>query len=52
MLEIDDLTVWMGEPYIINDKIKVLQPTIRDILTFGEKDYFTVIQTLCSTSSN
>lgn len=52
MLEIDDLTVWMGEPYVINDKIKVFQPKIRDILNFGEKDYFTVIQTLCSTSSN
>ena len=52
MLEIDDLTVWMGEPYIINDKIKVLQPIIRDILNFGEKEYFSVVQTLCSTSSN
>ena len=52
MLEIDDLTVWMGEPYVINDKIKVLQPTIRSILNFGEKEYFSVIQTLCSTSSN
>ena len=52
MLEIDDLTVWMGEPYIINDKIKVLQPIIRDILNFGEREYFSVVQTLCSTSSN
>ena len=52
MLEIDDLTVWMGEPYVINDKIKVLQPMVRDILNFGEKEYFSVVQTLCSTSSN
>ena len=52
MFEIDDLTVWIGEPYVINDKIAVTQPKIRDILTFGEKDYFNVIQTLCSTSSN
>ena len=52
MFEIDDLIVWMGEPYVINDKITVTQPKIRDILTFGEKDYFNVIQTLCSTSSN
>lgn len=52
MLEIDDLTVWMGEPYVINDKIKCLQPTIRSILNFGEREYFSVIQTLCSTSSN
>jgi len=52
MFEIDDLTVWMGEPYIINDKIQVLQPTVGDILRFGEKDYFNIVQTLCSTSSN
>ena len=52
MLEIDDLTVWMGEPYVINDKIKVLQPKIRDILYFGEKEYLSVVQTLCATSSN
>ena len=52
MLEIDDLTVWMGEPYVINDKISILQPNLREILNFGERQYFSVIQTLCSTSSN
>lgn len=52
MLEIDDLTVWMGEPYVINDKISVFQPNVRDILAFGERQYFSVVQTLCSTSSN
>ena len=52
MLEIDDLTVWMGEPYVINEKISVLQPNLRDILSFGERQYFNIVQTLCSTSSN
>ena len=52
MLEIDDLTAWMGEPYVINEKISVFQPKIKDILIFGEREYFQVIQTLCSTSSN
>jgi hypothetical protein len=52
MLEIDEVTLWMGEPYIINDKIKVLQPNLRQVLEFGERQYFSVIQTLCSTSSN
>ena len=52
MFEIDDLQLWMGEPYVINDKIKVLQPTIGDVLRFGEREYFSVVQTLCSTSSD
>lgn len=52
MLEIDDLTAWMGEPYVINDKISVLQPNIGDVLKFGERQYFSIVSTLCSTSSN
>jgi hypothetical protein len=52
MLEIDEVTLWMGEPYVINDKIKVLQPNMRQVLEFGERQYFSVVQTLCSTSSN
>lgn len=52
MLEIDEVTLWMGEPYVINDKIKVFQPNLRQVLEFGERKYFSVIQTLCSTSSN
>lgn len=52
MFEIDDCTLWMGEPYVINDKIQVLQPTIGDILRFDEQTYFNMVQTLTSTSSN
>lgn len=52
MLEIDDLTVWAGAPYVINDKIAVLQPKIGDVLAFGERQYFSVVNTICSTSSN
>lgn len=42
----------MGEPYVINDKISVIQPNIRDVLTFGEREYFNIVQILCSTSSD
>lgn len=52
MLEIDDLTAWMGEPYVINEKISVLQPNLRSVLQFGERQYFSVVSTICSTSSN
>ena len=52
MLEIDDLTAWMGEPYVINEKISVFQPNLKDILKFGERQYFSIVNTLCSTSSN
>lgn len=52
MLEIDELTAWMGAPYVVSDKISVLQPNIREILAFGERQYFNMVNTLCSTSSN
>lgn len=52
MLEIDEVTAWMGAPYVVSDKISVFQPNIRDILTFGERQYFNVVSTICSTSSN
>lgn len=52
MFNVDELALWMGKPYVINDKITVLQPTIGEVIEFGEKEYFSVVQTLCSTSSN
>lgn len=52
MLFIDDSFLWMGEPYIVNSKIQVFQPTVGDILRFGEREYYRIIRTLTSTSSN
>lgn len=52
MFEVDDLKVWIGEPYVINDKISVFQPSLRDIINASEREYFSTVQTLCSTSSN
>lgn len=52
MFEVDDLFCWSGEPLVINDKITVRQPTIREIIKNGEASYFSMVQALCSTSSN
>ena len=35
-LEVDDLKLYIGDDFVINDNIKVLQPTIRKIAEFGE----------------
>lgn len=37
---------------VINDKITVRQPTIREIIMSDEESYLSTISTLCSTSSN
>lgn len=52
MFNISELFCWCGEPLVINDKISVQQPTIKDIILNDEASYFSIVSTLCSTSSN
>ena len=52
MFNISELFCWCGEPLVINDKISVRQPTIREIIQNDEESYFSTVSALCSTSSN
>ena len=51
-LDVDDLKLYIGDDYVINDNIKVLQPTIRQIAEFGEKDFFSVVHTVTAIPSD
>ena len=51
-LDVDDLKLYIGDDYIINDSIKVLQPTIRQIAEFGERDFFSVVHTVTAIPSD
>lgn len=46
MFEIDELKVYKGDDIRITDKIIVTQPTIGQIIDFGEKRYFSTVHTL------
>ena len=46
IFEYDELKMYFGEPYCINDKIVVYIPTIGEIVEFGEKEYYSMIHTL------
>ena len=46
MFEVDDLKVYRGSDIPITDKIIVTQPTIDQIIEFGEKRYFQTVYTL------
>lgn len=48
----DELSIYFGYDYTINDKITVYQPTIGDIVEFGEEAYFSVAQTLTAIPSD
>ena len=46
MFEYDELQMYFGEDYIINDKIKIHQPTIGEIVQYGEREYYSMVHTL------
>lgn len=46
MFEYDELQMYFGEDYIINDKIKIHQPSIGEIVQYGEREYYSMIHTL------
>lgn len=46
MFEIDELKVYRGSDIKITDKIIVTQPTIEQIMDFGEKKYFNAVHSL------
>ena len=49
---IDPLQIYRGSPYIINDRIKILQPTLGQIADFGEQRYFNMVHTITAISSD
>lgn len=46
MFDIDDLKIYRGSDIPITDKIIVMQPTIDQIIEFGEKRYFQTVHCL------
>lgn len=48
----DDLMLYFGDDYVINDKIKIHQPVIDELVKYGEASYFSTIYTLCAIPSD
>ena len=51
-LDVDDLKLYIGDDFLINDSIKVLQPTIKQIAEFGEREFFSVVHTITAIPSD
>lgn len=51
-MDVDDLKLYIGDNFIINDNIKIFQPTIRTIAEFGERDFFSVVHTVTAIPSD
>lgn len=51
-LPVDMLRLYFGDDLVLNDKIRVHQPTIGEIVEFGEEQYFTTVSNLTAISSD
>ena len=52
LLQVDELQLYFGDDYIINDYITISQPTIGDIIKYGEASYFSTVHTLTAIPSD
>lgn len=52
VINVDPLKLYFGEPYVVNQYIKIYQPTIGDIIEYGEREYFSMINTLVAIPSD
>lgn len=48
----DELKLLFKEPYKLNQYITISQPSIQEIITFGEQEYYQMVGLLCGTPSD
>ena len=51
-LDVDALQLYFGDDYIINDYIKIIQPTIGKVVDYGEASYFSTVHTITAIPSD
>jgi hypothetical protein len=51
LLEIDELSLYFGDPYVVNQYITITLPKIGDVVKFGERQYYSMIQTITAIPS-
>lgn len=52
LLEVDELQLYFGSPYIVNDYVTVRIPTIGEVVEYGEKRYYGMIQRITAIPSD
>lgn len=50
--DVDSLFLYFGDDYVINDKIRLSQPTIGQVVDYGESSYFSMVHTLTAIPSD
>ena len=51
MLEVDELALYFGDPYVVNDYITITIPKIGEVVKYGERQYYSMVQTITAIPS-
>ena len=51
LLIADELSLYFGEPYVVNSYITITIPTIGQLVKYGEKQYYSMLQTITAIPS-
>ena len=51
-LDVDELQLYFGDDYIINDYIKITQPSVGQVVDYGEAQYFSMVHTMTAIPSD
>ena len=51
LLEVDELALYFGEPYVVNDYITITIPKVGDVVKYGERQYYSMVQTITAIPS-
>lgn len=52
MTQVDELQIYRGKDFVVNEYLSIEQKTLDEICDFGEKEYFGYVSTFCSTPSD
>lgn len=51
LLEVDELALYFGDPYVVNDYITITIPKLGEVVKYGERQYYSMIQTVTAIPS-
>jgi hypothetical protein len=51
LLEVDELSLYFGDPYKVNDYVTITIPKIGDVVKYGERQYYSMVQTITAIPS-
>ena len=52
MLDVDELALYFGDPYVVNQYVTITLPKIGELVKFGEREYYSMIQAITAIPSD